>query len=65
MGKLLREFWRGMGSVLVISPNRQYIENSGGFAADNKMLRDDANRVARGLRKNVLSYKYGKSADYR
>lgn len=49
----LRRFFVGMGRVLVLAPERDYLRPRGGFAADAAALRGDARRVGDDLKREL------------
>lgn len=57
MARLIKNILDGMRQVLVLWPDEYYVRPSRqSFRADVKLLRQDAERVSRGLRKVTLEY---------
>ena len=55
MARLLKNILDGMQQVLVLWPDVDYVRPSKrGFRSDVELLRQDAERVSRGLRKVAL-----------
>ena len=59
----LRHFLAGMGRVLMLAPQRDYVNPKGGFARDAAALRGDARRVGEGLKRGVR--RHGQQVDHR
>lgn len=57
MGKFLLNVIAGARQALVLMPDDDYVRPvRGDFHRDAKVLREDAKRVARGLRKTTLKH---------
>ncbi|MBI4680408.1 MAG: hypothetical protein HY753_04160 [Nitrospirae bacterium] len=57
MGKYLKNLLQGISQVLILYPDDNYVHPSkGDFRNDNKVLRKDANQIAKDLNKTIQKY---------